>query len=109
MLAGIPTVVYGFFALTAHHPDPAATWPSATPSSSEPLVAGIAMGIMIVPTVAWLSEDAMSAVPHSLREGAYASRRTKMQVTTRVVVPAALSGHRRRRSCSASPARSARR
>ena len=50
------------------------------------------MGIMIVPTIASLSEDAMSAVPRSLREGAYALASTKMQVATRVVVPAAISG-----------------
>jgi phosphate transport system permease protein len=50
------------------------------------------MAVMIVPTIASLSEDAMSAVPHSLREGAYALASTKMQVSTRVVVPAAVSG-----------------
>ncbi|MGI5151350.1 phosphate ABC transporter permease subunit PstC [Plantactinospora sp. CA-294935] len=93
VLAGIPTVVYGFFALTFLNPGLVELWPGATkPEFQNLLVAGIAMGIMIVPTVASLSEDAMSAVPHSLREGAYALASTKMQVATRVVVPAALSG-----------------
>ena len=94
MLAGIPTVVYGFFALTLPQPRSCIElWPAGTkPEFQNLLVAGIAMGIMIVPTVASLSEDAMSAVPHSLREGAYALASTKMQVATRVVVPAALSG-----------------
>jgi phosphate transport system permease protein len=93
ILAGIPTVVYGFFALTFLNPGLIELWPTGTkPEFQNLLVAGIAMGIMIVPTVASLSEDAMSAVPHSLREGAYALASTKMQVSTRVVVPAALSG-----------------
>jgi phosphate transport system permease protein len=93
ILAGIPTVVYGFFALTFLNPILIDWWPTADkPEFQNLLVAGIAMGIMIVPTVASLSEDAMSAVPRSLREGAYALASTKMQVATRVVVPAALSG-----------------
>ncbi|MEO3926792.1 phosphate ABC transporter permease subunit PstC [Micromonosporaceae bacterium B7E4] len=93
VLAGIPTVVYGFFALTFLNPGLVDLWPGASePEFQNLLVAGIAMGIMIVPTVASLSEDAMSAVPHSLREGAYALASSKMQVATRVVVPAALSG-----------------
>ncbi|MDW5329598.1 phosphate ABC transporter permease subunit PstC [Plantactinospora sp. KLBMP9567] len=93
ILAGIPTVVYGFFALTFLNPGLIDLWPGASkPEFQNLLVAGIAMGIMIVPTVASLSEDAMSAVPHSLREGAYALASSKMQVATRVVVPAALSG-----------------
>jgi len=93
ILAGIPTVVYGFFALTFLNPRLVALWPGADkPEFQNLLVAGIAMGIMIVPTIASLSEDAMSAVPHSLREGAYALASTRMQVSTRVVVPAALSG-----------------
>nr|WP_221383116.1 phosphate ABC transporter permease subunit PstC [Actinoplanes polyasparticus] len=93
ILAGIPTVVYGFFALTFLNPILIDWWPTADkPEFQNLLVAGIAMGIMIVPTVASLSEDAMSAVPRSLREGAYALASTKMQVSTRVVVPAALSG-----------------
>ncbi|WP_309232035.1 phosphate ABC transporter permease subunit PstC [Micromonospora tarensis] len=93
VLAGIPTVVYGFFALTFLNPILIDLWPSdGKPEFQNLLVAGIAMGIMIVPTVASLAEDAMSAVPQSLREGAYALASTKMQVATRVVVPGALSG-----------------
>ena len=65
---------------------------TTSPEFQNLLVAGIVMGIMIVPTIASLSEDAMTAVPRSLREGAYALASTKMQVATRVVVPAALSG-----------------
>jgi phosphate transport system permease protein len=67
-------------------------WGERTPSFQNLLIAGIAMGIMIVPTVASLSEDAMSAVPRSLRYGAYALASTRMQVATRVVFPAAISG-----------------
>jgi phosphate transport system permease protein len=93
ILAGIPTVVYGFFALIALNPILRKLWPGGDkPDFQNMLVAGIVMGIMIVPTVASLSEDAMAAVPRSLREGAYALASSKMQVSTRVVVPAALSG-----------------
>ncbi len=65
------------------------TW---SPGFKNIFVAGIVVGIMIVPTVASVSEDAMSAVPQSLREGAYALASSKMQVATRVVIPAAISG-----------------
>jgi phosphate transport system permease protein len=93
LLAGVPTVVYGFVALFALNPVLQKYWPGSNgPAFQNLLVAGIAMGVMIVPTVASISEDAMSAVPHSLREGAYALASTKMQVATRVVVPAAISG-----------------
>jgi len=93
LLAGVPTVVYGFVALFALNPILQKYWPGGSgPSFQNLLVAGIAMGVMIVPTIASISEDAMSAVPHSLREGAYALASTKMQVATRVVVPAAISG-----------------
>lgn len=93
ILAGIPTVVYGFFALVALNPILQDLWPGKEqPDFQNMLVAGIVMGIMIVPTIASLSEDAMTAVPRSLREGAYALASSKMQVSTRVVVPAALSG-----------------
>ena len=93
ILAGVPTVVYGFFALTALNPLLRDWWPfGEKPEFQNLLVAGIAMGVMIIPTVASLSEDAMAAVPRSLRAGAYALASTKMQVSTRVVVPAALSG-----------------
>ena len=90
LLAGIPTVVYGYFALT---------W--VTPHLQDigldvgvfnALSAGLVMGVMIIPTVASLSEDAMSAVPRDLRYGAYALGSSKLQVSTRIVVPAAVSG-----------------
>jgi phosphate transport system permease protein len=93
LLAGVPTVVYGFVALFALNPILQKYWPGDNgPAFQNLLVAGIAMGVMIVPTIASISEDAMSAVPHSLREGAYALASTKMQVATRVVIPGAISG-----------------
>ena len=90
VLAGIPTVVYGYFALLF-------VTPLLRGISDEILVfnalsAAIVMGIMILPMVSSLSEDAMRAVPRSLREGAYALGSTKLEVSTLVVVPAALSG-----------------
>ncbi len=91
VLAGIPTVVYGYFALKF-----------VTPNIVEPLFpeaqvfnaasASLAMGIMILPMVSSLSEDAMRAVPQSLREGAYGLGANRFEVATRVVVPGALSG-----------------
>ena len=93
LLAGVPTVVYGFVALFALNPILRANWPGeGGPAFQNLLVAGIAMGIMIIPTIASISEDAMSAVPSSLREGAYALASTRMQVAVRVVFPAAISG-----------------
>ncbi|MGH3343748.1 MAG: phosphate ABC transporter permease subunit PstC [Carbonactinosporaceae bacterium] len=93
ILAGIPTVVFGFFALVAVTPLLQAIWPVGDgPDVFNALAAGLVMGVMIIPTVASLAEDAMSAVPHALRDGAYALGSSKMQVSTRVVVPAAISG-----------------
>jgi len=93
VLAGIPTVVYGFFALTVVSPYVQRWWPFGDPPGTfNALSAGLVMGVMILPTVASLSEDAMSAVPHGLREGAYALGGTRREVATKVVVPAALSG-----------------
>jgi phosphate transport system permease protein len=93
VLAGIPTVVYGFFALVALNPILHDLWPGRErPEFQNLLVAGLVMGVMIVPTIASLAQDAMTAVPQSLRDGAYALASTKMQVATRVVVPAAFSG-----------------
>lgn len=93
LLAGVPTVVYGFIALQMLNPVLRAIWPGERgPDFQNILVAGIAMGIMIVPTIASLSEDSMSAVPSSLREGAFALASSRMQVATRVIFPAALSG-----------------
>jgi len=93
ILAGVPTVVYGFFALKAITPLLQKYWPFGDgPDIFNALVAGFVMGIMIIPTIASLSEDAMSAVPRSLRDGAYALGSSKMMVASRVVVPAAISG-----------------
>jgi len=93
ILAGIPTVVYGFFALKGITPLLQDIWPFGQgPRVFNALVAGFVMGIMIIPTVASLSEDAMSAVPRTLRDGAYALGSSKMLVATRIVVPAAVSG-----------------
>ena len=90
LLAGIPTVVYGFLALTALTPilQPLL----GIPNIYNLLVAGIVMGFMIVPTVASLSEDAMSAVPQALRSGSYALGANRRITTLQVVFPAALSG-----------------
>jgi phosphate transport system permease protein len=91
VLAGVPTVVYGYFALTFVTPFLQKTiLPELTIFNA--LSAGLVMGVMIVPTVASVSEDAIYAVPRSLREGAYALGATKREVATRIVVPAALSG-----------------
>ncbi len=90
ILAGIPTVVYGYFALLFVTPILQSI--SESISIFNAMSASIVMGIMILPMVASLSEDAMRAVPRSLREGAYALGATKLEVSTRVVVPAALSG-----------------
>jgi phosphate transport system permease protein len=90
ILAGIPTVVYGYFALTF-----------VTPRLQEiglpvgvfsALSAGLVMGVMLLPTVASISEDSMSAVPQDLRDGAYALGATRLNVSTLIVVPAAISG-----------------
>ena len=95
ILAGVPTVAFGFFALATITPLLQDVWPGFLgdgPRIFNALAAGLAMGIMIVPIIASISEDAMSAVPHGLREGAYALGATRMRVALRVVVPAALSG-----------------
>ena len=93
LLAGVPTVVYGFFALTFVTPLLRDLWPGDEPPSTyNALSAGLVMGIMIIPTVASLSEDAMSAVPRALRDGAYALGSSPATVTRKVVFPAALSG-----------------
>lgn len=90
ILAGIPTIVYGFFALTFVTPILRAMIPSLDPTNI--LSPGIVMGIMIIPMVASLSEDALSAVPNAMREGALGLGATKLEVTWKVVVPAAISG-----------------
>jgi phosphate transport system permease protein len=90
ILAGIPTVVYGYFALTLISPLLKDLGLQAGVFSA--LSAALVMGVMLIPTVASLSEDAMSAVPRDLRDGAYALGSNRMQVSLRVVVPAAISG-----------------
>ncbi len=90
VLAGIPTVVYGYFALTFITPLLRVVFPETEIFNAAS--ASIVVGIMTIPTVSSLSEDALRAVPNSLREGAYGLGATKLEVSTRVVVPAALSG-----------------
>ena len=90
VLAGIPTVVYGYFALLFVTPIIQALVPGTAVFNGAS--ASIVMGVMIMPMVTSLSEDAMSAVPHSLREAAYGLGALRHQVALRVVVPAALSG-----------------
>ncbi|MCC6945121.1 MAG: phosphate ABC transporter permease subunit PstC [Thermomicrobiales bacterium] len=91
LLAGIPTIIYGFFALTFITPEILKRiWPQT--SVYNVLAASIAVGIMIVPLIASLSEDAIRSVPRSMREGAYALGATKFEVSSRIIVPAALSG-----------------
>jgi phosphate transport system permease protein len=90
LLAGIPTVVFGFFALT--FVTPLLRDVGLQVDIFNVLAAGLVMGVMLIPTVASLSEDAMAAVPRELRDGAYALGSRRLQVATRIVVPAALSG-----------------
>lgn len=92
LLAGIPSVVYGFFALqfvTQVFFKEVLGWEVQTYNV---LAAGIVLGVMIIPTVASLAEDALSAVPHALRQGSFAMGANRMQTTLRVVLPAAFSG-----------------
>lgn len=90
ILAGIPTVVYGYFALVYITPILAYFIPSI--STFNPLSACIVVGIMIIPFVSSVSEDTMSAVPDSLRQAGYGMGGTKFQVTLRIVLPASISG-----------------
>lgn len=90
LLGGIPTIVFGYFALLVVTPILQFIFPSLPGFSL--LSAGLVMGIMIVPYIASLSEDAMRAVPMSMREGAYAMGSTKLYTAIHVVVPAAFSG-----------------
>jgi len=90
ILAGIPTVVYGYFALTFVTPVIQFIFPETIIFNA--LSAGLVMGIMIIPMVSTLSEDAMNAVPSSLREAAYGLGAKKYQVALKVVFPSAISG-----------------
>ena len=91
LLAGIPTVVYGFLAVTFITPMLVGVIPNLGNPFNQ-ISGGIVVGIMIIPMVASLSEDALRAVPRSLRDGAYALGANKMETSLKVVVPAALSG-----------------
>lgn len=90
VLAGIPTIVYGFFALTFVTPILRELIPSLEIFNA--LSPGIVIGIMITPMIASLSEDALASVPNSMREGALALGSTKLEVSLKIVLPAALSG-----------------
>ena len=90
ILAGIPTIVYGFFAITFVTPILRTLMPSTEVFNAAS--AGIVVGIMVLPMVASLCDDALRAVPNALRDGAYSLGATSFEVTARIVVPASLSG-----------------
>jgi phosphate transport system permease protein len=93
LLAGVPTIVFGYFALTFFTPEILrALFGEGNVGVFNALSAGIIIGFLIVPTIASISEDSMSAVPQSLREGSFGLGASKLQTTMRVVFPAALSG-----------------
>ncbi len=92
ILAGVPTVVYGFFALLFVTPILRELIGPDKLGVYNMLSAGVVMGIMILPLISSMSEDALSAVPNSLREAAYAMGATRLEASTQVIVPAALSG-----------------
>lgn len=92
ILAGVPTVVYGYFALTFITPLLRSIFGSDVVNVYNMASAGIAMGILILPLIASLSEDALSAVPQSLRNASFGLGATRFETATRVVIPAAASG-----------------
>jgi phosphate transport system permease protein len=92
VLAGIPTIVYGYFALTFMTPLLRVIFGRDVVEIYNTASAGLVMGILILPLIASMTEDALSAVPRSLREAAYGLGGTKLEVALKVVVPAALSG-----------------
>ncbi|MEW5827511.1 MAG: phosphate ABC transporter permease subunit PstC [Chloroflexota bacterium] len=92
VLAGIPTIVYGYFALTFMTPLLRAVFGRDVVDIYNMASAGLVMGILILPLIASMTEDALSAVPRSLREAAYGLGGTKLEVALKVVVPAAISG-----------------
>jgi phosphate transport system permease protein len=92
LLAGIPSVVYGFFALSFVTPTLLQDFLSMDIGFTNALAAGLVLGVMVIPTIASLAEDAMTAVPQALRQGSFAMGANRMQTTVRVVFPAALSG-----------------
>ncbi|MBO9578366.1 MAG: phosphate ABC transporter permease subunit PstC [Microbacteriaceae bacterium] len=92
VLAGIPTVVYGYFAVQFIQATVLKDWLQLQTGSFSVLAAGFVMGVMIIPTIASISEDALSAVPNALRQGSAALGANRMQTTLRVIFPAAISG-----------------
>ena len=92
VLAGIPTIVFGFFALSFVGPEVLKTLLKVDVGTFSALSAGLVLGILVLPTIATVADDALSAVPGSLREGAFGLGASRMQVSLRVVFPAALSG-----------------
>ncbi len=92
VLAGIPTIVFGFFALTFVGPELLKGVLKVDVGTFSALSAGLVLGILVLPTIATVADDALSAVPVSLREGAFGLGASRMQVSMRVVFPAALSG-----------------
>lgn len=92
LLAGVPSVVYGFFALSFVTPSVLQGLLDLEVGFTNALAAGLVLGVMIVPTIASLAEDSFSAVPMALRQGSLAMGANRMQTTLRVVLPAALSG-----------------
>jgi phosphate transport system permease protein len=92
LLAGVPSVVYGFFALTFVTPTLLQDILGMDVGFTNALAAGLVLGVMVIPTIASLAEDSMSAVPQALRQGSLAMGANRMQTTLRVVLPAALSG-----------------
>ncbi len=92
LLAGVPSVVYGFFALSFVTPTLLQDLLSMDIGFTNALAAGLVLGVMVIPTIASLAEDAMSSVPQALRQGSLALGANRMQTTVRVVFPTALSG-----------------
>jgi len=92
VLAGVPTIVFGYFALTFFTPEILKGFLNLDISSNNQLSAGLICGLLVMPIIASVAEDGMSAVPASLREGAFGLGANRMQVALRVVFPAALSG-----------------
>ena len=92
VLAGVPTVVYGYFALTFMTPLLRTIFGEENVQIYNTLSAGLVMGIMILPLISSMSEDALSAVPRALREAAYGMGATRFETAVKIVVPAALSG-----------------
>lgn len=92
LLAGVPSVVYGFFALTFVTPTLLQDLLNLDVGFTNALSAGLVLGVMIIPTIASLAEDAFTAVPHAMRQGSLAMGANRMQTSLRVVFPAALSG-----------------